>query len=715
MEKPIVWIACFVSLAVGAGLGFLVAKTTHYEDNSGPGGTGASVAIVGESLPAGGATATRSSSQSGRGVGTGGRRQNIDALLGLVNPSNGYNVELYEKMDQLDLAGIVALAEEMEDVPVNDNRAYQVRTALFTRWAQLDPDAAWLATTKIENTGLKGAAMNAVLGVIARTDFQAARRMVDGLKNGPAKLAAMNGIIAGGCKQNPALVFEMVSQVPGQQAGWQFHQLFQQWARDQPEAAIAKLSEIQGQQQRAQAINGLVAGLAATDPDRAISIAKGLKNANERTQALSIAAANIATTNPQRALEMLDDVPAGNQRRQVIGNIASSWSSQDASAVVEWIQSLSPGDRKAAMDNSIWQIAQSDPRAAAEMVGSLPASNNNANLFQNVASQWAEYDSDAAAAWVETLAVGAGRREAVNGLVNAWQNNDPAKAAALLSKEGVTNNSSYLAGNVFGNWVTTNREAAVAWIDGLELGSDAKSNVVSSAVQQWAQNDSAAAADYAIGIADEKVRKQAVSSLMGSWGQSDPAAAKDWALSNLEGDIKTESLSTLIQNLANNDHTLALELYAETTAKLTDEEINKSFGAVASNIAGSWGQYDGAGAAEWAMDLPEGDQRGRSIQSVVRSWSEADPVAASEFVGALSNGSERDGAVESLVLSVQQGDPESAFIWAESISDEQKRSNVVRNAAMQWKEVDADAAFRAVGNANIPDEEKVQLLKGMQE
>ncbi|MGK0188309.1 MAG: hypothetical protein ACI9R3_004101, partial [Verrucomicrobiales bacterium] len=379
------------------------------------------------------------------------------------------------------------------------------------------------------------------------------------------------------------------------------------------------------------------------------------------------------------------------------------------------MQSLAPVDRKNALERSIHQFMQSDPKAAAKMVGSLPMSNNNANLFDNVVSQWAQYDSEAAIAWVETLPAGAGRQQAVNSLVNSLQNDFPAKAAALLSKEGVTNNNTYMAGSVFGNWVANDRDAAVAWIDEFEMGSDVKQNVLSSAIQQWAQNDGPGAAAYALGIADEKLQKSAVSSLMGRWGRSDPTAAKDWAISNLKGNARAESPSSLIQNVAGNDYTMALDLYAETTASLTDEEINKSFGNVARNIAKAWSQYDGAGAAEWVMNLPEGDQRKNSVQSVVGSWSRSDPVAASEFVGTLPNGGERDSAVESLVRNVQQSDPESAFIWAESIGDENKRKDVLRNAAMQWKEIDADAAFQAVGNADISDEAKVSILKRLQD
>lgn len=709
MEKTIVGI---VSLVVGAGLGFLLGNTLGDKGTAETDEESASIrpGASGDSASGAGRGAA-SSSRPGQKPGTGG---NIATFLDLVNPFNALNNrELNEQVDQLGTAELATLVDELEMVAAADNRSRPLRNLLFARWAKLDPDGAWLATTKVRKIGLRAGAISIVLGEIARTDFPKARSLVDSLENGLTKQAAINGMIMGATQESPELAFDLIAQAPGVHTSSQLHQLFQQWALGQPEIAIAKIKEIEGLQQRNQALNGLISGLAASDPERALAFAKALENRNERRQALNTAVTHIASSDPQRALELLADIPTGSQRQQMIGNIASEWSKQDANAAMEWIQTLAPSEKNAAMNHSIWQFSLSDPKTAAELIQSMPTSNSTSHLYQNLTTNWAQSDSEAASAWVNTLPIGAARQQAVNGLLNAYQNHDPAKAADLLSKEGITINNSYMAGNIFGNWVTTDQDAAVAWLDGMETG--AMRNAVSSAMQEWAQHDAAQAAEYALGIDVESTRKRAVNSIMSSWGQNEPEAAKDWALSNLDGDIKAESLSSLIQNVANNDPKMALELYAETTASLTDAEINKSFSSVASNIARSWSRYDSPGAAEWVMDLPEGDQRSQSLRYVIDNWSEADPVSASEFVGALPEGGERDSAVESLVRRVQQNDPESAFIWAESITDEKKRSNVVRNAAMQWKEIDADAAFQAVGNADIPDEAKVQLLKQLQE
>ncbi|MGK0189918.1 MAG: hypothetical protein ACI9R3_005737 [Verrucomicrobiales bacterium] len=334
MEKPIL---CIVSLVVGSGLGFMLAKSTIDREEAKPEQGGVTTGVNGSSLT-GGSTAAGSSSRSKRG-GVGGGSRNIDVLLNLVDTNYlASNRELYETVDRLDLAGIEALAKEMEDVPVSDNRLYKVRAALYTRWAQLDRDAAWQAATRIHIIHIKGQAMNAIVAEIARTDLSAARQLVEGLKNGPVKQAAMNGFIASGSQQNPELVFEMANKLFGNQASRQFDQLFRQWGRDDPEAAIARISEIQGQQNRSRALNGLMNGLAEMDPDRAISFTMGLENMAERRRALSAVAANITATDPQRALGLLEQVPSGDQRRQMIGSIASTWANQDPDAAREWMQ-----------------------------------------------------------------------------------------------------------------------------------------------------------------------------------------------------------------------------------------------------------------------------------------------------------------------------------------------------------------------------------------
>jgi hypothetical protein len=78
-------------------------------------------------------------------------------------------------------------------------------------------------------------------------------------------------------------------------------------------------------------------------------------------------------------------------------------------------------------------------------------------------------------------------------------------------------------------------------------------------------------------------------------------------------------------------------------------------------------------------------------------------------------GKDRDQAVASLVSDLgNQGDPESAFDWAASISDASRREDMIRNAANQWKEYDPAAAQAAVAGAQISNEARNNILKGLE-
>jgi hypothetical protein len=99
---------------------------------------------------------------------------------------------------------------------------------------------------------------------------------------------------------------------------------------------------------------------------------------------------------------------------------------------------------------------------------------------------------------------------------------------------------------------------------------------------------------------------------------------------------------------------------------------------------------------------------------MVDSFGDYDIKGTAEFVNTLAVGKERDQAVGALVSDLgDQGDPESAFDWATSISDASKRESMIRNAANQWKEYDRAAAQAAVNSANISNEAKTDILKGL--
>ena len=107
-------------------------------------------------------------------------------------------------------------------------------------------------------------------------------------------------------------------------------------------------------------------------------------------------------------------------------------------------------------------------------------------------------------------------------------------------------------------------------------------------------------------------------------------------------------------------------------------------------------------------------KRSNSIQNIVDNWGDYDIKGAAEFVNTLAEGKERDQAVERLVHDVQRSDPESAFAWAASVSDASRRENMIRNAANQWKDYDPAAARKAVAGADISENARASILKGLE-
>ena len=387
----------------------------------------------------------------------------------------------------------------------------------------------------------------------------------------------------------------------------------------------------------------------------------------------------LVTSDPKRALEILEAMPPGQSRGSMLGSISTAWMGHDKDAAMAWINGLPAADRSKALQNVTWQLGQEDPAKAAELLSSVPISNQTSQQFSQLAGQWAQQDLEAARKWVDSLPAGRTREQAMSGIISTLAQTDPAKAAAILGDAAVTNQNSHQVGMIVRAWIKTDQTAALAWLDSLDLRGDAQQSVHSQFLRNWVDEDAPAASRYALSIPDEKSRQQAISSLVGAWGRNDPQAAREWIMTSLEGDSKNSSLNSLIQSLSHQDHAAALRYYQEATANLSPEAIEKNFGNSASQIARNWVQYDPKAAGQWVMTLPEGDSRANSVRSMVDDLGDYDIKGAAEFVNTLAVGKERDQAVASLVSDLgNQGDPQSAFDWAASVSDASKRESMIR-------------------------------------
>lgn len=255
-------------------------------------------------------------------------------------------------------------------------------------------------------------------------------------------------------------------------------------------------------------------------------------------------AAKYFAANP-REFAMMDMMgggrgPMGGQGPASI--IASEWARQDPAAALAWANSLTTG-KAAAMSAVVGEVAKSDPRKAAEMLGKMDPA-ERADAYRAVALQYGALDFGEAQTWIRSL---------------------PAdeQAAALASAIGGLSN--------------TDPAAAAKQVASMEAG-DAKDRLISDVVEDLARKDPQAAADFLKEQDSEVAQRDAMRQLMPAMIGKNPIAALAFVNSYQPGPVRDSAVQAYVWS--NNTGAPAdLMIIAES---ITDEgDRNRSVGVAA--------------------------------------------------------------------------------------------------------------------------------------
>jgi len=190
--------------------------------------------------------------------------------------------------------------------------------------------------------------------------------------------------------------------------------------------------------------------------------------------------------------------------------IAGEWAKQDPAAALEWAGGLSR-EKAGAMQAVITQVANTDPKAAAEMLGKIQGESLS-DSYQAVAARYGAKDYAAATNWIRTLPLeeqSAAMASAIRGL----SKQDPVSAALELGRMN----------------------------DGGE-----KDSAVSGVVENLARIDPAAAADFLKKQTSERALRESMRQLMPNWVAKDPAAALRFANSYEAGPIRDSAIQSYV-------------------------------------------------------------------------------------------------------------------------------------------------------------------------
>ncbi|RYD19324.1 MAG: hypothetical protein EOP88_19425 [Verrucomicrobiaceae bacterium] len=200
--------------------------------------------------------------------------------------------------------------------------------------------------------------------------------------------------------------------------------------------------------------------------------------------------------------------PMGNQGGA--GIIAAEWARQDPAAAMTWAASLAT-DKGQAMNSVIGEVAKTDPRKAADMIGQLDADDQE-DAYRTVAGQYGALDFTEAQNWIRSLPA-AQQAEALASAIGGLSNTDAVAAAKQVN---------------------------------LMPDGDDKNRVIDDVTGDLARKDLKAAAKFLKDQEDEGAQRDGMRELMPTWTNQDPAAALVYAQSFEPGRVQDGALEAYV-------------------------------------------------------------------------------------------------------------------------------------------------------------------------
>jgi hypothetical protein len=222
--------------------------------------------------------------------------------------------------------------------------------------------------------------------------------------------------------------------------------------------------------------------------------------------------------------------------------IATEWARQDPAAALAWASALATGKNEA-MTAVVGEVAKTDPRKAAEMIGKMDPE-ERAGAYRSVAAQYGALDFAKAQTWIRTLPADDQER-ALASAIEGLSGKDPVAAAKQVS----------------------------AMADG-----DAKDRLVGDVVRDLARKDTQAAEDFLKEQTSERAQRDAMRDLLPALTGKNPIAALAFVNSYQPGPVRDSAAQAYVWS-NNTGEPAELIKVAET---ITDEgDRNRTVGIAA--------------------------------------------------------------------------------------------------------------------------------------
>ena len=217
--------------------------------------------------------------------------------------------------------------------------------------------------------------------------------------------------------------------------------VFQQFAADNLQSALARAQSIPDPNLRYEALRGVLSYMADEDPVGALKLAATFGPFPNNEPLTQMIYRQWSEVDPQAAAAQAALDSNGEGWRSPVGQVLRNWASQDPVAALTWVNSVSdPSDQARDIGQIIRQWSRNDLNAAVNWVNTAPAGPIRDAAAAGLAYSVASTDPPTAVGWAMSIADQTQRENALQRLGREIMYRDPANGAAILQSAGVPAN-----------------------------------------------------------------------------------------------------------------------------------------------------------------------------------------------------------------------------------------------------------------------------------
>ncbi len=247
-------------------------------------------------------------------------------------------------------------------------------------------------------------------------------------------------------KMDPEKAMAYAAEMGGRGQSFMSSSVLAGWANTQPQAAIDwfRSQQITGFEKNVMA-RGLIEGLVQNDINAATKLAMAETDAELKVQFFdSIARQQMRNDGPEATRAWIDSMIASgtvdvNSLAGATEEVAQQLAQSDPKSAANWAMGLPEGDaRRNAMEESIRAWGRKDPTATSEFLTTLPASDTKDRAVQDFAGIIAREDPQAAATWAASIADPERRERTMVRTAQEWYQKDAQAATTWAQGAGLS-------------------------------------------------------------------------------------------------------------------------------------------------------------------------------------------------------------------------------------------------------------------------------------